>query len=394
MRFITTILLVLLAYQANSTDPERRKRADLLLAIENKQVSIFINSIYTDAKTVCDKYDLPLALLIAEACYKSNFGKSQSLKKSNNLLGIRFEGVPLHFESKLQCFELWASTVAMGCFKDLPFMTINGWVYQYGSCGFAPTRNHRNRLRTIAKRHHLKIIRNDCCFQAMKLIPSGSIDVIIADLPYGVTNNTWDKKLPLSMLWCHYNRLIKPNGVVILFGQGLFSANLMLSNREMYRYSLVWHKTTPTGFLNANRMPMRSHEDILIFYKKQPTYNPQKTQGHERKVSKTSHHTGKTTDNYGDHKFTDYDSTERFPTSVLTFKTDKQKEQLHPTQKPVKLIEWLLKTYSNEGDVVLDNTAGSGTTGVAAINTKRKFILIEKDPEFYEICKRRCNQKT
>jgi len=228
-----------------------------------------------------------------------------------------------------------------------------------------------------------------CCMKELKSIPQGSVDMILCDLPYGCTNNKWDSVLPLSMLWCQYKRIIKPAGIIVLFGQGVFSATLMLSNREMYRYSLVWEKSTPTGFLNANKMPLRSHEDILVFYNKLPTYHPQKTTGHKRKVSKSSHQKGKSTDSYNKFHASSYDSTERFPKSVLRFSTDKQKSAIHPTQKPVKLIEYLIRTYTNEGDFIVDNCAGSGTTGEAAENTNRKYLLIEKEEKYYnEILKR------
>ena len=138
----------------------------------------------------------------------------------------------------------------------------------------------------------------------------------------------------------------------------------MLSNEKLHRYNLIWEKTSPTGHLNAKRMPLRSHEDLLVFYRKLPIYNPQKTTGHERKVSTAKHkRNSKKTTNYGEHKLTTYDSTERYPKSVLTFATDKQKSALHPTQKPVALLEYLIKTYTNEGDLVLDNCAGSGSVG-------------------------------
>lgn len=164
----------------------------------------------------------------------------------------------------------------------------------------------------------------------------------------------------------------------------------MLSNEKLHRYNLIWEKTTPTGHLNAKKMPLRSHEDILVFYKQLPTYNPQKTTGHERKVSTANHkRNSKKTTNYGEHGLTTYDSTERYPKSVWRFSTDKQKSAFHPTQKPLKLIEELVKTYSNEGDLVLDNCAGSGTTGIACIGTNRNFILIEKEKDMIEVIKKR-----
>ena len=228
----------------------------------------------------------------------------------------------------------------------------------------------------------------------MPSINDGSVDMILCDLPYGITaRNKWDSVIPFSYLWDQYNRIIKDNGAIVLFGCGMFTANLMKSNPDMWRYNLIWQKTQPTGFLNANKMPLRAHEDICVFYKKPGTYNPQKTDGHIRKVSSADHkrNCNKSTD-YGDYHFSSYDSTERFPTSVLRFPKDTQKCKLHPTQKPVALLEWLIKTYSNEEDVILDNCMGSGSTGIACMNTNRKFIGIELDENYYNTAKKRIEE--
>lgn len=225
------------------------------------------------------------------------------------------------------------------------------------------------------------------CLILMQEIPDQSLDMILCDLPYGVTaKNHWDSVIPFEPLWEQYRRIIKPNGCIALFAQGMFMSKLMMSASDIWRYNLIWQKTSPTGFLNANRMPLRSHEEICIFYKKLPTYNPQKLSGQPRKVSTAHHHkdSKKSTD-YGDYSFSTYDSTERYPTSVLTFASDKQKCALHPTQKPVSLCEYLIKTYTNEGDIVLDNCMGSGTTGIAAQNLNRNFIGIELDKSYYQI---------
>lgn len=231
---------------------------------------------------------------------------------------------------------------------------------------------------------------NGDCLQEMLNIPDKSVDVILADLPYAQTRNSWDIMIPIESLWKEYKRIITDNGIIILFGQGIFSAKLILSNPRMYKYTLVWEKTTPTGHLNAKKMPLRSHEDILIFYNKLPTYNPQKTTGHVRKVSTAAHKRNcKETENYGKHGLTSYDSTERYPKSVWKFATDKQKNALHSTQKPLKLIEELIKTYSNEGDMVLDNTMGSGTTGEACVNLNRNFIGIELDSTIFNVASNR-----
>lgn len=173
----------------------------------------------------------------------------------------------------------------------------------------------------------------------------------------------------------------------------MFTAELMMSNKSMWKYNIIWEKTQPTGFLNAKKMPLRNHEDICIFYKKPPTYNPQKTTGHVRKVSKAEHKVGcKNTTDYGKHGLTTYDSTERYPKSVWKFAKDIQKSALHPTQKPLALIEELIKTYTNEGDIVLDSCIGSGTTGVAALKNNRKFIGIEKEEKYFEIAKTRIEE--
>lgn len=220
----------------------------------------------------------------------------------------------------------------------------------------------------------------------MKTIPDSSIDMILCDLPYGVTaRNKWDTVIPFKSLWEQYERIIKENAAVVLFGSGMFTADLMESNRKLWKYNLIWEKTQPTGHLNAHRMPLRCHEDILVFYKKLPIYNPQKTSGHVRKVSRAVHHrTAKKTLNYGDYHFTDYESAERFPRSILTFPKDTQKNALHPTQKPVALLEYLIRTYTNKGATVLDNCMGSGSAAVACIHTGRNFIGYELDRTIFK----------
>lgn len=229
----------------------------------------------------------------------------------------------------------------------------------------------------------------------MKNISDKFIDCIITDLPYGQTSrNRWDNIIPFEPLWSHYNRIIKDNGAIILFANGMFTAELMLSNKKMWRYNLIWEKTQPTGFLNAKKMPLRNHEDICIFYKKLPIYNPQMSKGHERKISKAEHKVNcKETTDYGKHGLSTYDSTERYPKSVWKFSKDIQKSALHPTQKPVALLEELVKTYTNSGDLVLDSCMGSGTTGVACKNLGRKFIGMELDEKYFTIAKQRITRK-
>jgi len=226
------------------------------------------------------------------------------------------------------------------------------------------------------------------CLERMKEIPDCSIDLILSDLPYGTTACKWDTEIDLQLLWKQYKRVAKHNAAIVLFAQTPFDKVLGVSNIKMLCYEIIWEKTHPTGHLNAKKMPMKAHENILVFYDKLPTYNPQKTTGHTRK---TATKTKDDTPIYGVQNFQDlrYDSTERYPRSVITLASDKQKSSLHPTQKPVALIEWLVKTYSNIGDLVLDSCMGSGTTGVACRNTSRKFIGIEKDAGYFEIAKQR-----
>jgi DNA modification methylase len=225
------------------------------------------------------------------------------------------------------------------------------------------------------------------CLEVMKTIKDNSINAIICDLPYGTTKCKWDSVIDLELLWEQYNRIIKDNGAIVLTAQTPFDKVLGCSNLKMLKYEWIWEKTAATGHLNAKKMPMKAHENILIFYKKPPTYNPQKTSGHERKVSKAEHKTNcKESEVYNKgQKLTTYDSTDRYPRSVQLFKSDKQKSKLHPTQKPLELMEYLINTYTNENDTILDNTMGSGTTMVACKNLNRNGIGIEKDPQYYAV---------
>lgn len=229
------------------------------------------------------------------------------------------------------------------------------------------------------------------CLELMKDIPDKSVDCIITDLPYGTTQCKWDTIIPFEPLWRQYNRIIKDNGAIVLFGTEPFSSHLRLSNLKNYKYDWIWDKVKGTGFLNAKRQPMRNHELISVFYKKQCTYNPQKTYGHKMKKSYRSKDLQ--TDVYGEMKndYT-YESTERYPRSIQVFSTDTQNSSLHPTQKPVALIEYLIKTYTNDGELVFDSCMGSGTTGVACINTNRRFIGIELDNNYFEIAKNRISE--
>lgn len=239
------------------------------------------------------------------------------------------------------------------------------------------------------------------CLEVMLQIPDKSVDMILCDLPYGVLNKSnraakWDCPLRFDSLWQQYERVIKNNGVIVLFGQGMFTAKLMTSNQNLWRYNLVWDKVMPCGFLNANRMPLRVHEDICVFYKKLPKYNPQmeKCEPHKRNHSKGNLLKPHTNSCYGN--FVEYPtiiSDEKFPKSIITVSKEHCNGKFfHPTQKPVALLEWLIKTYTDEGDVVLDNCMGSGSTGVAARNINRNFIGIELNEEYFEIAKQRIGE--
>lgn len=235
------------------------------------------------------------------------------------------------------------------------------------------------------------ILLNNDCLESMKNIESHSIDMILCDLPYGCTQNKWDEKLSLEDLWEHYDRITKDDAPIVLFSQGFFTAEMMVSNKKMWRYNLIWNKINPSGHLNANRMPLRVHEDICIFYKKLPYYSPQKTPG------KKNHSKGKgkgknNNNNYGNFAFvdnTDVLGNLKHPKSILNFKKPAPSNRIHPTEKPVPLLEYLINTYSQEGDLILDNCMGSGSTGVACINTKRQFIGIEKEKKYFDIAKNR-----
>lgn len=229
----------------------------------------------------------------------------------------------------------------------------------------------------------IKLLQGDC-LELMKEIPDGFIDMILADLPYGITHNDWDKTIDNDRLWEQYRRVIKDNGAIVLFASGAFGASQILTAGSIYRYSLIWVKDYSTGFLNAKRMPLKAHEEIIVCYKHLPVYNPQMTHGQKR--GKCSAGTV-TSSNYGEYKKLPYNSTERYPTSVIKVVTNKNKKKIHPTQKPINLLEYLIRTYTNEGDVVLDNCMGSGSTGVACVRCGRDFIGMELQKEYYEIAK-------
>jgi DNA modification methylase len=265
----------------------------------------------------------------------------------------------------------------------------------------------------------------------MQELPDKSIDMILCDLPYGTTQNKWDSVIPLDKLWKEYERIIKDDGAIVLSAQGIFTAKLMMSNEKLFKYKIVWIKSKPTNFLNAKKQPLRKHEDICVFYKKQPTYNPQMTAGdpYDKGIRKDQY-----SGSYGDFKPRHVKSNgERYPTDIVEmdlnkwngdnyyyrndhieiqndclheaiyFKTAESEGKVHhPTQKPVNLARWLIRTYTNEGDIVLDNACGSGSFLVGAVLEKRRFIGIEKNEDvllhkrapidYIEICNYRIAQ--
>ena len=230
-------------------------------------------------------------------------------------------------------------------------------------------------------------IKQGDCLELMKEIPDKSIDMILCDLPYGTTRNKWDSVIPLNKLWKQYERIIKDNGAIVLFSQMPFSAELVHSNLKLFKYEWIWQKDNGTGFLNAKKMPLKIHENILVFYKKLPLYNPQMRTGFKPYKCKQGRHST----NYGAYEqghITESNGA-RYPVDIIEFKKD---SGLHPTQKPVALLEYLIKTYTNEGEVVLDNCMGSGSTGVACINTNRDFIGYELNEEYFNIAQNRLRE--
>jgi site-specific DNA-methyltransferase (adenine-specific) len=234
---------------------------------------------------------------------------------------------------------------------------------------------------------------NGDCLELMKNIPDKSVDMILCDLPYAKIRAKWDTPINLEMLWEEYFRIRKDNTPILLFGDTPFDKILGVSNIDELKYEWIWEKTQATGYYNAKKMPMKAHENILVFYKTPPTYNPQKTTGHSPINSYTKRvDVCNKTEVYGKVKvdMSGGGETDRYPRTVQVFPSDKQKNKstgfMHPTQKPIALCEYLIKTYSNEGDLVLDNCMGSGTTCLAAKNLGRQFIGIEKDKEYFNIC--------
>ena len=232
----------------------------------------------------------------------------------------------------------------------------------------------------------LNKIYNEDCLDGMKRIPDGSIDMILCDLPYGMTACKWDTIIPFEPLWAEYKRAIKIGGAIVLTAQSPFDKVLANSNIWQFRYEWIWEKEQGTGFFNAKKMPLKNHENVLVFYDSLPTYNPQMRLGFKPYKTKKGHHG----ENYGKQdtkEIVTQSNGERYPLTVLQFDRDKQK--LHSTQKPVALFEYLIKTYTNEGETVLDNCIGSGTTAIACINTKRNYIGFELDKQYCDIANER-----
>lgn len=235
------------------------------------------------------------------------------------------------------------------------------------------------------------------CIKLMNDIEDNSIDLILCDLPFQKTKNKWDKIIPFEELWKQYNRIIKENGAIILFSQGSFYIDLVNSNRSQFRYDLVWDKQLTTGFLNCNRQPLRKHEQIAVFYKKQPTYNPIFTQGQPLHGKGNKYKTTEIKNqNYGKFEILeDYrkGTTSKYPTSIISIQKVHPSKTIHPTEKPIELLEYLIKTYTNENENVLDNCMGSGSTAIACINTNRNFIGMELNKDYYQIASNRIYKK-
>ena len=237
----------------------------------------------------------------------------------------------------------------------------------------------------------IKLYNGDCLVE-MDKVEDKSVDLILCDLPYGSTQCSWDSIIPFDKLWEQYNRVLKDTGIVVLFSSGLFTIDLINSNRKDFKYKLIWKKNVPTGMSSAKYRPMKYYEEICVFYKKKGTYNPQ---------MKPREGVGKACYNYdhycGDSNHVSYEKVKKRydpdwvqPSDILEFNVVPNRNgKVHPTQKPIELLEWLIKTYSNENDLVLDNTMGSGSTGVACINLNRDFIGIEMDKSYFEIAKSR-----
>ncbi len=235
----------------------------------------------------------------------------------------------------------------------------------------------------------MKLLHGDC-LELMKLIPDGSIDMVLCDLPYGTTACKWDAIIPFDLLWAEYKRVGKPNCAFVFTASQPFTSALVLSNAPWFKYQWVWDKALPTGFQMAAHRPLKQHEDVLVFCSGKTTYNPQLVEREKPRIyNRGAASVGGETLNTVNHDGEDRILTHYQPRSILRVPNANNKGKVHPTQKPVALMEYLIRTYTNEGDTVLDNTMGSGTTGVAAANTGRKFIGIERDDKYFAIAQKR-----
>ena len=228
---------------------------------------------------------------------------------------------------------------------------------------------------------------NQDCLETMQGIETGSIDLLLQDTPFGCTQNDWDIKPNFPVMWQEWERIIKDNGAMIFFGTQPFASELILSRSGFFRYDLIWYKALGTGFLNANKMPMRNHEHILVFYKQLPTYNPQMGVGLRKKGNRKHNRNGTNYGRFATEGTSNYfdDEGKRFPQSVIDFSNgDRTSENDHPTQKPLDLMRYLVRTYSNENDLVFDGYSGSGTTAAACIKEKRRFVGSELSKEYFD----------
>ena len=238
---------------------------------------------------------------------------------------------------------------------------------------------------------NIKLYHGDC-LEIMKDIPDKNIDMILCDLPYGTTACKWDTIIPLEPLWKQYERIIKDNGAIVLFGSQPFTSSLVMSNIKMFKYEWIWGKGRGTGFQIVKYKPLVSHENILVFGKGKINYNPQMREREKPRISKNKGTTRQMLISNGKEYQSEKPLTKKYPVTELQFSNNNQKDKLHPTQKPVALCEYLIKTYTNEGETVLDNCMGSGTTGVACVNTGRNFIGIELDETYFKLAKKRIEE--
>ena len=237
---------------------------------------------------------------------------------------------------------------------------------------------------------HLKMKNRIYCGDCLEIMPrfkKESVDLILCDLPYGMTGNKWDSVIPMEDLWKCWKRILKPNGVVCLTSMGVFTAKVILSNEDWFKYKIVWDKGLPTGFLNSKKQPLRRHEDICVFYKSQPVYNPQMLEGDPyREISRAQ------SENYGTLKsILTISNGEKYPVDIIKVHNPNIKRKIHPTQKPVKLGNWFIKTFTNKGDLVFDATFGSGSFLVSAKSLQRKYCGIEKDKKYFKMTEKRLN---